>query len=99
MIINQMKTSKRSNYDIPGRCANCKKTVYENTYLLDDAYAVWLGKCPHCGALNFLDFTKGARGYSSAEMSLVLPTQEEKKENKLPEDCPTSDPASVSPET
>lgn len=73
---------------VKGSCAGCRKDVWESLAMLDDAYNVWLGKCPHCGALNFLGLTS-LRGYSSARMDLVLPTEEEKAENKLPADCPT----------
>lgn len=74
---------------VPGSCANCHQPVFESLSLLDDAYNVWLGKCPHCAALNFLRLT-GLRGYSSSGMDLVLPTDEERVANDLPADCPTS---------
>lgn len=74
---------------IPGSCANCTKDVFEHLFTLDDAYNVWIGKCPHCGALNYLSMNHGLRGYSSQRMWLVLPTDEEKQTNDLPTDCPT----------
>ena len=90
MIITDMKASPRRGH-IKGQCANCKKDVFESMLTLDDAYNVWMGKCPHCSALNFLALTS-LRGYSSAGMDLALPTDEEKAENNLPADCPTSGP-------
>ena len=80
---------------IEGKCANCKKPVYESLFTLDDAYSVWLGKCPYCGALNFLSMNHGLRGYSSSSMFLELPTEEEKQANELPADCPTRGVAGV----
>jgi hypothetical protein len=74
---------------LPGKCAKCEKPVYEADATLSDAYNVWAGECPHCGALNFLALT-GLRGYSSAGMDLVLPTEEERIANNLPEGTPTS---------
>lgn len=77
---------------VPGSCANCAKLVFEDLFSLDDAYNVWAGECPHCGAINLLSLHHGLRGYSSSEMHLVLPTDEERKENGLPPNCPTSGP-------
>lgn len=74
---------------ISGKCAHCAKEVWEELWILDDAYNVWMGKCPHCGALNYLSMCHGLRGYSSAGMHLVLPTDEEKLANSLPADCPS----------
>lgn len=88
-IISTMSSIKKRGF-IPGKCANCNKDVWESSFLLDDAYNVWVGKCPHCGALNYLSLDHGLRGYSSYEMWLVLPTEEEKAANDLPKDCPTS---------
>jgi phage FluMu protein Com len=90
-LISEMSSIPQHGY-IQGKCANCHKSVYEALSLLDDAYNVWLGKCPECKALNFLAMS-GLRGYSSAGMNLVLPTDEEKAENNLPSDCPTSGPS------
>ena len=73
---------------VKGSCACCGKDCWESLAMLDDAYNVWLGKCPHCSALNFLALT-GLRGYSSGGMDLVLPTEEERDSNHLPVDCPT----------
>lgn len=87
-IISEMKTQADRGL-IPGACAHCKKAVYESLALLDDAYNVWLGKCPHCGALNYLSMSS-LRGYGSSGMNLVLPTDEERDANNLPKDCPTS---------
>lgn len=86
-LINTMRVAAAPGL-IPGACAKCSKPVYESLALLDDAYNVWLGKCPHCGALNFLGFNS-LRGYSSTGMTLVLPTDEERDANGLPADTPT----------
>lgn len=88
-IISEMKTKAESGY-IGGACANCKATVYESLWLLDDAYNVWMGKCPGCKALNYLSMNHGLRGYSSGGMHLVLPTAEEIAANDLPTDTITS---------
>lgn len=88
LLINEMKAAPKYGH-IKGQCANCTKDVYEALWLLDDAYNVWLGKCPHCKALNFLSMNHGLRGYSSGGMHLVLPTDEEKQANGLPADCPS----------
>lgn len=87
MILSTMHKAARDGL-IPGRCAHCRECVFESLALLDDAYNVWCGKCPHCGALNYLGLNS-LRGYSSAGMSLVLPTDEEKIANNLPADCPS----------
>jgi len=73
---------------IQGACAACWAKVYESLAVLDDAYNVWAGRCPHCGAVNLLSMTS-LRGYSSAGMTLVLPTDEERASNHLPAVCPT----------
>ena len=73
---------------IPGRCANCGKAMYIGWALLDDCYAVWVGRCPHCEALNLPDLTKGVRGYSSQGIDLTLPTPGEAEVNNWP-NCPT----------
>lgn len=86
-LICQMRSSPGRGL-IPGVCAACGKDVFEFLATLDDAYNVWAGRCPHCSAINFLALT-GLRGYSSARMDLVLPTDEERDSNKLPADCPT----------
>jgi len=91
-MINEMSKEPRGGY-ISGSCANCQKAVFESLWLLDDAYNVWLGKCPYCGALNFLSMNYGLRGYSSTGMHLVLPTTEEIESNNLPKDIPTSGPS------
>jgi len=85
-LISTMKPSF-SHGTVKGYCAKCSEPVFESLAMLDDAYNVWLGRCPHCNALNFLALT-GLRGYSTAGMNLVLPTEEEKISNGLP-DCPT----------
>lgn len=87
-IISTMR-DKPGHGLIPGKCAHCQKAVYESLFTLDDCYNVWLGKCPHCGALNYLAMTS-LRGYGSRGMDLVLPTDEERDANDLPKDCPTS---------
>ena len=74
---------------IPGECANCHRPVFESMWILDDAYNVWIGQCPHCKALNFLSIAHGLRGYSSQQMWLDLPTDEERADNGLPEGTPT----------
>lgn len=86
-ITSTMRKEAARGY-IKGTCAKCAGDVYESLAMLDDAYNVWMGKCPHCGALNYLAMT-GLRGYSSGGMSLVLPTDEEKAANNLPVDTPT----------
>ena len=88
LLINEMKAAPKYGH-IKGQCANCAKDVYEALWLLDDAYNVWMGKCPHCKALNYLSMNHGLRGYSSGGMHLVLPTDEEKRANGLPADCPS----------
>ncbi len=89
-IIEDMK--KQAGFDrISGTCAKCAQMVWESLSTLDDAYNVWMGRCPYCQALNYLGLT-GLRGYSSQGMDLVLPTDEEAKANNLPADTPTSGP-------
>jgi hypothetical protein len=87
-IISEMKAAPGRGY-IKGSCASCSKDVYEQIWVLDDAYNVWMGKCCHCQALNYLSMSHGLRGYSSGGMHLVLPTDEEKAANNLPADCPS----------
>jgi hypothetical protein len=82
-------TPRKYVKDIPGQCANCGKPVYECLATLDDAYGVYDGICPHCGAINYLDTRKTARGYDSREMYLVLPNNEEVIMNGLPPETPT----------
>jgi hypothetical protein len=77
---------------LPGTCAKCNGAVYESVDVLDDCYAVWMGRCPHCQALNFLS-TRHGRGYDSKRMHLVLPTPEEIANNQLPADTSTAPPA------
>ena len=72
-----------------GACASCGKTVWESLANLDDAYNVWAGKCPHCGAINLLSTEHGLRGYNGGTMYLVLPYDEERDSNGLPPDTPT----------
>ena len=93
-LIMDMKKTKTGDV-IPGKCANCRQEVFESLATLDDTYNVWLGRCPHCRALNFLAL-EGLRGYGSGGMELVLPTEEEKESNDLPADCPTSGKANAS---
>jgi hypothetical protein len=87
-IISDLKT-KPGRDMVKGTCAHCSADVYENLWLLDDAYNVWIGRCPSCKALNYLSMNHGLRGYSSGGMHLVLPTDEEKAANNLPADCPS----------
>lgn len=74
---------------IPGNCGNCKSEVWQSLSVLDDTYNVWMGKCPHCQALNFLSTNYGLRGYDSTKMMLELPYDEEVEANDLPKDIPT----------
>ena len=83
---NKMKPGALTGL-LEGKCAHCEKPVYESLFTLDDAYAVWVGVCPHCEARNLLG-GKG-RGYSSKGMTLVLPTPEEIAWNKWPQEWPT----------
>ena len=91
MIINDMKTVGRGE-SCKGSCANCKAEVYEDMWLLDDAYNVWMGRCPACKALNYLSMNHGLRGYYTGVRHLVLPTAEEVEANGLPKDTPNSGP-------
>lgn len=86
-LISTMKPVGASGY-IKGTCPHCAKDVFESLWLLDDAYNVWVGKCPHCSAHAFLSMTS-LRGYSNADMQLVLPTDEEIAANELPPDTPS----------
>ena len=79
----------RLSHSVTGKCARCGGQVYEDLFTLDDCYGVWLGRCPHCGALNGLDCSKSIRGYWSQGMDLTLPTNEEVVMNGLPADTPT----------
>lgn len=74
---------------IEGICAKCGSVVFESEFILSDTYNVWAGRCWNCRAINFLSLNHGLRGYDSRKMYLVLPTDEEKKANNLPDDCPT----------
>ena len=87
-LISTMRTAPGRGL-LRGTCANCKKDGYECEWIVDDAYNVWAGQCPHCNAINYLALTS-LRGYSSAGMDLVLPTDEERDANELPADTPTS---------
>lgn len=89
-IISTMKTAPTRGL-IRGTCPNppCGKEVFESVWILDDAYNVWAGKCPHCKALCYLSMTHGLRGYGLGGMHLVLPTDEERDANNLPKDIPT----------
>lgn len=86
-IVNTMRATATRGC-IAGKCAKCGGEVWESLALLDDAYNVWVGICPHCSAANLLGMT-GLRGYSSAGMDLVLPTDEEITANNWPTDWPT----------
>lgn len=85
MIISTLKKQCRSKM-IPGQCPKCDKVVYESMFLLDDAYAVWAGLCPYCGAICLLDT---AEGYHSGKMYLTLPHNEEVIMLDLPPETPT----------
>ena len=87
-IISTMKRSPGAGL-IKGQCPNCDTDVYESQAMLDDAYNVWVGKCPRCQALAFLSMNHGLRGYGAGRMHLVLPTDEERDANDLPKDIPT----------
>jgi hypothetical protein len=90
MIISTLSPTKSRFHDLPGTCANCSKEVFESNNLLSDCYNIWAGACPHCKAINLLSMNHGLRGYSSSQMWLVLPTDEEVAANEsLPRDCPT----------
>lgn len=82
---------EKSPGTVSGECAACHKVVHELLCLLDDAYNVWKGVCPYCGAWNFLSMNHGLRGYSSGGMHLVLPTPEEAEANGLPDGVPLAD--------
>jgi phage FluMu protein Com len=82
-----MRTKPAKDY-IQGACANCNQVVFESLLMLDDAYNVWMGKCPHCEALNFLSTKHGLRGYCSNQMWLELPYLEEIEANTLSPDIP-----------
>lgn len=86
-IQSTMKAAPITGY-IGGKCAKCSKPVFESLWLLDDAYNVWVGICPHCSAANLLGMTS-MRGYSNAGMDLVLPTDEEIASNDWPKEWPT----------
>lgn len=74
--------------DTLGECANCHKVVKEYQWTLDDCCGVYRGRCPHCNAVNLLDFSKCGRGYSSKEIFLVLPTDHEIKMNNWENNIP-----------
>lgn len=74
---------------VAGKCAHCGVVVWEALVRLDDAYAVWAGRCPHCQGINLLT-TRQGRGYHSSGMTLVKPTAEEIAE--YPELAPTVQP-------
>lgn len=89
-LINDMKAAAQAQH-VNGQCANCHVEVWEALWLLDDAYNVWVGRCPGCKALNFLSMRHGLRGYTSTAMQhLVLPTLEEIDANGFPKDTPTA---------
>lgn len=89
-IISDLKLTPHEGKSCAGNCANCNVEVHESRWLLDDAYNVWMGRCPSCKALNYLSMSHGLRGYSSGRMWLVLPTAEEIAANNLPPDTITS---------
>jgi hypothetical protein len=74
---------------VEGLCASCGKPRWESLAVLDDCYNVWAGKCS-CGAINLLSVNHGLRGYSSQQMHLVLPTDEEIAKNEMPQGIPSS---------
>jgi hypothetical protein len=82
MIIFKLDKNKSRTHDTGGTCASCKQPVWESQLTLDDCYNVWAGECPYCQAINLLALTS-LRGYSSAGMDLVLPTDEEIEANEL----------------
>lgn len=86
MSMTFLMDAKPGPRTVPGTCPNpaCGKPVWESLLVLDDAYNVWAGKCPHCQALAYLSTNHGLRGYSSTGMHLVLPTDEEVQANGLP---------------
>ena len=91
LIISQMKTEKFEG-SIPGRCALCEKIVYEHKPLLDKTFSGYVGKCPFCGAFNFLSRSESVVGYIKDWMYLILPSDEEVVRNNLPSDIPTRGP-------
>jgi hypothetical protein len=91
-LTSYMKKQPERGKWLAGSCANCNKAVFESEFRLDDAYNVWKGVCPYCGAYNLLSMNHGLRGYDSGGMHLVLPTEEERVANELPDDIPTSGP-------
>lgn len=91
-MIMSLKKEPGAGKHISGECAKCQRQVWESMFMLDDAYNVWLGRCPYCEALNYLSTGHGLRGYSSEGMHLVLPTDEEAEANNLPAGTPTSGP-------
>lgn len=90
MIFTLNKTKGKTAKSVWGNCPNCNKQVWEELATLDDAYNVWMGRCPYCEALSFLSVSHGLRGYDSQQMHLVLPTEEEIAANDLPKDTPTT---------
>lgn len=92
-IISDLTLTPPEGKSCQGNCAHCKVEVYESLWLLDDAYNVWMGRCPSCKALNYLSMNHGLRGYTSGRMWLVLPTAEEIAANNLPPDTITSGPS------
>ena len=76
-LTTEMRKARLHRDDIPGICASCGQQLFESLLMLDDAYGVWKGKCPHCGACNLLDTSKGIRGYHSQGMDLCLPYAED----------------------
>ena len=92
-MFSKMESSKSQFASPPcaGTCNACGCRVYESLALLDDAFAVWVGICPYCGAGNLLDTSRGGRGYSQGFMSLTLPYAEEVRVNRWPADWPTKE--------
>ncbi len=80
-------TSLMSEGNILGECPNCHKVCREHLWTLDDCYAVYRGRCPHCNALCLLG--REGRGYWSGGMTLVLPYDEQIQANGWETDVPT----------
>lgn len=74
----KLTKEQQEETDVPGRCAGCREKVYESLSRLYEKYNVWSGKCPYCGATNYLNFSKAVKGYSSEWMYLISKPPTEK---------------------
>jgi hypothetical protein len=71
-VIFTLRAKPSALRTVAGNCATCALVVYEAVEVLDDAFGVYVGRCPHCQALNYLSTQEG-RGYDGQRMHLVLP--------------------------